>query len=692
MTATPSQSKLRPFWLNARTKLIANRKPLIVYGVLQLLGLPLIVLSAVLAISASLHYVPYNFDGIAVDEPYWVRYGGMYAGLGLIFFCVSLLLGFLFAAGSFDYLFRKAKVDMTYALPINTRQRFFSDFLTGAAMYLLPFLVACGLCYAIFETGCILQDGLREALGEMPFSLELAAFKCIIIVALGMLFLYACTVFAMTCCGTQAESLIATICVLFLVPITVVVFGLVYLQGGMYGIDIEATLLKLLEYTGPAGAGSVFFSFLENETQYPIGSWAAAYLAEILVLVGVTYLLYRHRKAEDTSKPYVYRFMYYFTMGALMTCLYAIAVSDAATLIPVLIFSAVVYLIAEIITNRGFKKFYKSLIRFAVTMAVIAGFTALLDATDYFGVVQRLPEASNISSITFSCNENYNSIYWNSGMEVQPKVELTEPEQIEAVYGLHKRLLNAYDARDNDHYKSRPTEIRITYHLKLGAQFTRRYTITAEQWADLVEPVMRSNAWMQATLDQQLDKSGPELRVENSNRTSTTYFAPDSYQQFIREFKIAYMQDWMNMSDQEFLEPKEIYLYASGIPVRSSFTNTMEMLKAYKCTPPTPDSDLESADFSGILYYLGTEHDRVYINFPITDAETSEEIPSAGFLLPYASNYGSTTGDYVLRYNGEYYFLSPDCPFLMDQLIGEPPENPDTPKIDTGAMLQYDNL
>ena len=192
---------------------------------------------------------------------------------------------------------------------------------------------------------------------------------------------------------------------------------------------------------------------------------------------------------------------------------------------------------------------------------------------------------------------------------------------------------------------------------------------------------------MQATLDERLDNFGPELRVEDSNQTNATYFAPDSYQQFIREFKIAYMQDWMNMSDQEFLEPKEIYLYANGIPVRSSFTNTMEMLKTYKCTPPAPDSDTEAADSSGILYYLGTEHDRVYINFPITDAETSEEIPSAGFLLPYASNYGSTTGDYVLRYNGEYYFLSPDCPFLMDQLIGEPPKSPDTPKIDTGAML-----
>ena len=101
MTATPSQSKLRPFWLNARTKLIANRKPLIVYGVLQLLGLPLIVLSTVLTSSALLHYVPYNLDGNPVEEPYWVRYGSMYAGLGMIFFCVSLLLGFLFAVGSF---------------------------------------------------------------------------------------------------------------------------------------------------------------------------------------------------------------------------------------------------------------------------------------------------------------------------------------------------------------------------------------------------------------------------------------------------------------------------------------------------------------------------------------------------------------------------------------------------------------
>ena len=42
MTATPSQSKLRPFWLNARTRIIANRKPLIVYSALQLLGLPLV--------------------------------------------------------------------------------------------------------------------------------------------------------------------------------------------------------------------------------------------------------------------------------------------------------------------------------------------------------------------------------------------------------------------------------------------------------------------------------------------------------------------------------------------------------------------------------------------------------------------------------------------------------------------------
>ncbi|MDY4964120.1 MAG: hypothetical protein SO088_06800, partial [Ruminococcus callidus] len=127
MTATPSQSKLRPFWLNARTRIIANRKPLIVYSALQLLGLPLVTLAAVLACAEQLK------PDLTEEEGYWIQYGGMYALLGAIFFIISLLLGFLFATGCFDYLFRKAKVDMTFALPINTSQRFFSDFLTGAA-------------------------------------------------------------------------------------------------------------------------------------------------------------------------------------------------------------------------------------------------------------------------------------------------------------------------------------------------------------------------------------------------------------------------------------------------------------------------------------------------------------------------------------------------------------------------------
>lgn len=702
MTATPSQSRLLPFWLNARTKLIANRKTLIVYGVLQLLGLPLIALAVVLAGIGSIRYVP---TGLGEPEPYWVRYGSMYATLGAFFFCASLLLGFLFATGVFDYLYKKARVDMTYALPINTPQRFFSDFLTGAAMYLIPFLAACGLSFAIFEIGCAVEGGIRDLLSDMLPAPEIVALKCVVMTALGMLFLYACTVFAMTCCGTPSESLTSTACLLFLVPITVAVFCMVYLQGGMYGIDIESALLKLIEYTGPVGAGSIFLLFLEAEAQYPIGSWAAVYLTEILLLVAVTYLLYRHRKAEDTSKPYVYRFMYYFCMTALMVCLFAIAVGQDDSLIPVLILSGVVYLIAEVITNRGFKKFYKSLIRFAVTMGAIAVFTFLLNATDFFGVVNRLPNVSNINSITFTCNENYNTIYWDGSMDALPEVELTEAEQIEAVHALHAQLLDAYASKENHSDGYNPTEIRITYHLKAGTQFTRRYTITAEQWSDLVEPVMKSSAWMQATLDRRIpDKSDeedialPGILIDSSDRQTQDRFTPRSYQQFVKDFKTAYMQDWRNMTREEFLEPKQIYLYLSGIPVRSSFTGTVALLRQYGCTPPEPSSSTESSEYAdpnGRLYCLGTDHGRIYSNLPIpTDSDDliCSEIPNAYTLLPYATSYGSSTWDYVLAYGGVYYLLSPDSKPLVDQLLTQPPETPDEPQFDASIMLQYDSF
>ena len=697
MTATPSQSKLRPFWLNARTRIIANRKPLIVYSALQLLGLPLVTLAAVLACAEQLK------PDLTEEEGYWIQYGGMYALLGAIFFIISLLLGFLFATGCFDYLFRKAKVDMTFALPINTSQRFFSDFLTGAALYLVPFLLACGLCYGIFETGCLVQDGMREFFRSelFTYNVELIAAKCILMVALGMLCLYACTVFAMTCCGTPAESLSSVIGVLFLVPITIVIFGTVYLQNNMYGIDLESILLKLMEYTGPVGACSVFFSFMEAGTDYPIGSWAIAYLAEILLLVAVTYLLYRHRKAEDTSKPYVYKAMYYLFMTALMVCLYAIAVGEDDTLVPVIIFSAVVYLISEIITNRGFKKFYKSILRFAVTMGAVAGFTGLLNATDYFGVVNRIPEVSNISSISFSTNENYNTIYWPGNLDACPEVKLTEPAAIEAVRSLHQELLDEYiEPDDGCILYFEPVEIRITYHLKVGGQFTRRYNIPSIQWETLVEPVMRTDAWMQATLDLRLNDNDERtsFMVENDLRDGSISFTPGSAHHFRTDFKQAYMQDWKEMTDSEFLEPKQIYLYLEGIPVRSSFERTMQVLKSYKCTPPTPYHNTESSEYvnsSGTLFMLDSSRERNYHNFANQYGETITGLVDATPLLPYGVSYGSTTGKYALHYQGCTLFLSPEGEALAEKLIAELPETPDMPKPDEELieiMFQYETL
>ena len=239
----------------------------------------------------------------------------------------------------------------------------------------------------------------------------------------------------------------------------------------------------------------------------------------------------------------------------------------------------------------------------------------------YFGVVNRIPQVSNISSISFSTDENYNAIYWPGNLDACPEVKLTEPAAIEAVRSLHKELLDKYiELDDSSIWNYEPVEIRITYHLKVGGQFTRRYNIPSIQWETLVEPVMRTDAWMQATLDLRLNDNDERtsFMVENDLREGSISFTPSSAHHFRTDFKQAYMQDWKEMTDSEFLEPKQIYLYLEGIPVRSSFERTIQVLKSYKCTalpPTTTQNPLNNVNSSGTLFMLDSSRERNYHNF-----------------------------------------------------------------------------
>lgn len=205
---------------------------------------------------------------------------------------------------------------------------------------------------------------------------------------------------------------------------------------------------------------------------------------------------------------------------------------------------------------------------------------------------------------------------------------------------------------------------------------------------------MRTDAWMQATLDQRLEDNDEHtsFMVENDLREGSISFTPSSAHHFRTDFKQAYMQDWKEMTDSEFLEPKQIYLYLEGIPVRSSFERTIQVLKSYNCA-----SYSTVGSTSGTLITLASSQRRIYHNlYQCYQSEfNSTELFDVTPLLPYAVSYGSTTGKYVLEYRGSVLFLSPEGEALAEKLIAELPETPDMPKPDEELieiMFQYDTL
>ncbi|MDE5769584.1 MAG: hypothetical protein K2H82_09385, partial [Oscillospiraceae bacterium] len=108
-----------------------NQKFAIVTCILQLLGIPLIMGSMMLEI--------YNEN---VTDRYIATNSWAYASIGSFCLGVSVILGIFFGINAYHEEWDKSKVDMLYSLPLTGKQRFFSNYLGGLSMYLIPYLAA----------------------------------------------------------------------------------------------------------------------------------------------------------------------------------------------------------------------------------------------------------------------------------------------------------------------------------------------------------------------------------------------------------------------------------------------------------------------------------------------------------------------------------------------------------------------
>lgn len=663
MTAATSTAKNSFFSKRIHNNLQNSKKLITINCVLSLLGLPFMAVLAVISAAVSQKNLNVNLDNI---EQLLI--------VSVIAVCISLFSGILFALDNFKYLYTKTLVDMHYSLPLNSKQRFFADFLTGLACYVIPMIVSIILSILIFAVSDLFlnMEFFWEILGEM---LILST-----VVIIGMILFYSMAVFAINCCGSTFEAIFSIFAINIIIPVSVFCISAAVTECGTFGLTSEAIAYSWL-FSSTSVAGNVFFFFtyaeylLEFYNFVYLGyfRWFVPTVLFITALIASTYFLYKKRKAESVSKPYVYKFFYYAIVTLAVFCILSTFIIYGGSFLAGVILCAILYLIMEVASNRGFKRFGYSVLRYAATVVVVMGFCTLCRSTDGFGAAKYVPRASAVKSV---------AIYGDFLFGWHDEIVYEDENVIKAVTELQKDIVNRY--YEPESYKgsigtkngSQVSEydeifsydgheyINITYALNNGSTSMRYYDVSSDMMDNLVLAILTSDEYANVMADDFTVISANKNNQYSYYDTATDaskkclYFNVDLTDKlgFHIDYKTlkstdmkglinAYRTDFMAMTEEDW-KNAEVYGYMNEYVILESFSNTLAELDKLDFVRAEPD----------ITRYDGEIYTGLAV-FPEFEAFNSIES-----INEELRNYGND-------YYGEYYGNDGRVYSLQDSIV-----------------------
>ena len=177
-----------------------NQKFAIVTSILQLLGIPVMAAAVMFRQYEQLRSAMDSHYHYSIDVWPYLMIGGFCLG-------VAVLMGMFSGIRAYEEEWNKTHVDMLYALPLSDKQRFFSDYLGGLGMYLIPYLVSVLLGWVIILA---LTPMVRSVNTGDAFSLSLF-YEEYLLLSVGLLVLmwmyYTLSALTASCCGTLFENI-----------------------------------------------------------------------------------------------------------------------------------------------------------------------------------------------------------------------------------------------------------------------------------------------------------------------------------------------------------------------------------------------------------------------------------------------------------------------------------------------------
>ncbi len=412
----------------------------------------------------------------------------------IIFGCILMLFTLLVSVFMFSYLHKKRSVDMFGALPVSRRTLFFSRYLAGLTILLVPLLLVTGVCIPM----CLPHT---EAIWAL-----LNAMLCLVIATVVS---YTFTAFIAVCCGTTADMVISVLAINGLYPAAV---GICQLMSTtiLPGVITEFNP-SVVAYTAFSPYVTGITSALSGTSRYngttlfempgQLLCWfilAAACFAGCVVLS-------RRRKAESAQAGFAFRlpavvvrFIACVTIGLLFGLIFgsiSTGVRDVNVMqqhlwfvIGLVIGSFITHMVVTFIYNRGVKGFLKSLIPYGVLLAIVlAGYSIIV--TGLFGCDVYVPKADEVKSVRFVVNSSVTDSANNNDM-VFDSAKFEDKEQIEEVVALHSEITeglrdklgypymlysgsNSYGYGDEGQYNLK--KISMEYTFQNGSTVLREY-------------------------------------------------------------------------------------------------------------------------------------------------------------------------------------------------------------------------
>lgn len=474
---------------NGRQNVITNFKLMVIIFILHIMAMPMLIISAMIQMFEN--GKAYDLDIYAVIAVFTT---GMGAAAGLI--C---------ALSVFSYLYKKTDVDMRMGLPMSTPQRFVSDFVSGLFIYIVPFIAAQIFTWILLLIGHLGFDGKTFYIYSNDDPIEVTSswtcdafstaapflWRIIIGGILLMVMFYTVTVFVASLCGNIFESIGYNILLNVLVPLVAYMLISAVMDNAP-GVSIDRYAYKTISLCGPFGgvAGLVMSLnaiFYEDDISvysayYTYPQWCLLFLLIIVLLVIGTYLIYRKRKAEDTGKPVVFGAFYHVILTLSMFCIcYAFLVDDGSEIVPMLIITAVVYLVFHVVRNRGFGHILKGIAAYVITIVVAAGTFLLIEKTEGFGIGTYVPDPASVKCVYIpytGFNEQSQGELAYFDIYSKTPTKLTQPENIQTVTDMHKRYIELMKNDQLDYDFSQ--QIEVIYKLKTGKTVFRFITLDEE--------------------------------------------------------------------------------------------------------------------------------------------------------------------------------------------------------------------